>query len=405
MKTLKLLCFFVAFLSVTSCNQIDNVMESSVNEEKVLKSSGEDLGLFEKDLPIYALRDIPIYIISRTSLTYGKYLSTDESGNVSYSDKSPSLYQQWVFDSNDKFSWSREDGYDQEVWYGLYSLQKINGKRYLGRRYVAGNNSSSKDLSMIDKSEGRNNVGHQWHFQRQGFMGELTNLYNLGNKADGVEYYLGIYPDNSNRPYVEHFSNLTNAISFEIQPVENFRLQKITWSLEPQDIVQSLPVFADQATVINNSAANVSMTARFSRKAVENSSFLKTNGFSLTVEAGGKVGIPLISEGKINTSTTTSATWQYGSSESKEDTRSYDFVVDLPPYTSVSVKVLIQMNKISASYTADFVGEQSQRVLRQSGRWEGVQAGQIYYEIVDNKTNKVLKSFDKQPVNAITIEK
>ena len=65
---------------------------------------------------------------------------------------------------------------------------------------------------------------------------------------------------------------------------------------------------------------------------------------------------------------------------------------------------MVQISELSASYVADFVGEISGRPLRISGKWEGVQAGNIYYEIVDNKTQKVLQSFRGLPKSAIIVK-
>lgn len=400
MKNVRFYCLFAILLFIVSCSQTEDLLD---NKYDVSVRASDDGQVFEKDLPIYTLRDIPIYIISRTYPTYGKYLTTDNYGNLSYSDKNSSFHQEWVFDSNDKTCWAPEDNQDERVYYGLYSLGK-SSQKYIGCKFNQSEFLSSRYPTMMEKTR-TPRTADKWQFRRMAriYSDERGKYYRLGSIAfDSMVRYLGYYPTNSNKPYIVHWDEGT---LFEIMPVDNFKLKSMSWFVEPGDIITALPAFADQATVINNSAATAKMTARFSRKASENSSFSQSEGFSFTIESSAKVGVPIIAEGSINTSSTTSANWQYGSSETLEDTRSYDFEVTLPPHTSVSVKILVQMNKLSASYTAEFIGERSNRILKQSGKWHGVQAGQIYYEIVDNQTNKVLSTFNKIPEGPIVISK
>lgn len=397
--------FSTLLLTLNSCQQEDlnvNEIENTTTRASVVKDY-----YTEEDLPIYQLLGMPVYIINRGNTNInGKYLTAYTNYIVNLADKNPNQKQKWIIDPYDKtvdHPGGGDDDIDAHVNYGVYSFDMNSSQKYLGIK-----NNVDPSPSIINK--GTKPKFYQWQFTSR--EAAWTNEgYTEGWFPNG--YYRIFLPEYNpwwNGYLLANSSNIffgsgrLTADYWEIQPAENFKLSKLTWILEPEDVIKALPTFMDQASAINNSAATANMTITFNKKASESSSFSKSTGTSIQVNTSAKVGVPLIASGKIDINTTTTANWQWGSSETHEDSRTYSFALTLPPYTSVTAKVMVQISELSASYVADFVGEISGRPLRISGKWEGVQAGNIYYEIVDNKTQKVLQSFSGLPKSAIIVK-
>lgn len=394
----------IFILILNSCQQEDistNEIENITPRASVVKDY-----YTEEDLPIYQLLGMPVYIINRGNTNMnGKYLTANNNYTISLIDKSSNQKQKWIVDPYDKrigYQGGGPDDIDDQVNYGVYSFDMNSSQKYLGMK-------SNVDATPSLINKGTNPRFYQWRFTSRE-SGWNDDGYTEGWFPNG--YYRMLLPEYNpwwNGYLLANNSNLffgsgrLTADYWEIQPAENFKLTKLTWILEPEDVIKALPTFMDQASVVNNSAASANMTITFNKKASESSSFNKSTGISIQVNTSAKVGVPLIASGKIDINTTTSTTWQWGENKTQEDSRAYSFALTLPPYTSVTAKVMVQISQLSASYVADFVGEISERPLRISGKWEGVQAGNIYYEIVDNKTQKVLQSFSGIPKSTIIV--
>ncbi|WP_321479246.1 ETX/MTX2 family pore-forming toxin [uncultured Bacteroides sp.] len=405
MKKINLLFYLFAVLVFSACQQDDldvNLVkkETSVNTPKT--RGGVQDYYDEDEQPIYKLLGMPVYIINRgnTSLN-GGYLTANSNNTVSLSPKDSNKNQRWLIDPYDRTLASPAGGSDDTdayVDYGIYSFDMTNSRKYLGM-----NSNNVMTPSLIYKDD--KNKLHQWRFEFR------KNSYSEEWFPNG---YMEIFQPKYNPWWDGYMGCAGSTVSFvhytaadfwEIQPAENFRLAKLTWSLDAGDVIKALPTFLQEVQVNNSSSVTAEMTASFNRRASETSTFNKSVGSQIELHTTAKVSIPLIASAKIDITNTTSANWQWGGSETREDTRAYSFNMKVPPYTSVTAKIMVQISQLSASYVADFIGEISGRPLRISGKWEGVQAGNVYYEIVDNKTNNVLKSFEGIPEATVLLNK
>lgn len=404
-KIILLFCTFYLF-ALSACQQDDLDANSAKNETSVdtPKTRGASEGYYyENEQPIYKLLGMPVYIINRgNSNLNGAYLTANSNDAVALEAKDSNKNQKWLIDPYDKTLVSDAGGSDDtdaNTQYGIYSFDMNSSKKYLG---INSDIDATPNLIYKDNTKKL----HQWRFMfRQNSYAEewFTNGYMKIIQQGYNPWWDGCLGHNDSSVSLVSYYN--SAEFWEIQPAENFRLDKLTWSLNAEDVIKALPVFMDQVEVKNNSAAAADMTAAFSRKASETSTFSKSIGSQIQINTSAKVGVPFIASGKIEINTTTSANWQWGSSETHEDTRTYTFNMKVPAYSSVIAKIMIQISQLSASYVADFVGETSGRPLRISGKWEGVQTGNIYYEIVDNKTKSIMKSFSGVPKSTIVLNK
>ncbi len=275
----------------------------------------------------------------------------------------------------------------------LYYLHNVKYNKYIG--YIDPLNTTTKSY-ITSSSKG------SWQFD---YLKE-NNCYRI------VEYFRenGAYP--SPYKFLSKFSSSSVVLNinenngnqlWKLQPVESYTLESLSWKTDPEDVITALPEFIQEATVINNSSAPQTMTATYTKSATESSNFSETQGASITMSASTSVGVPLVSSGKIETSVTSSQSWQYGSTQSQQDQRSYSFPLTVPPNTTLISKVMVQMNKLTATYIATFRGETSGLALQLEGKWEGVQAGNIYYEIRDKGTNTVLKRLSSTPKATVSV--
>ncbi len=403
MKKINLLFYAFALFALFACQQDDlNAnLETSVDIPKTRDT--HRTYLYENEQPIYKLLGMPVYIINRgNSSSNGAYLTANQDYSVSLELKNPNKNQRWIIDPYDRtvsFDAGGDDGTDALVQYGVYSFDMNKARKYLGL------NSKKAAMPCLTNKDDIYKL-HQWRFRfrENSFTEEwFHNGYMVLLQREYAPWWKGCLAANGNELCFVDYETMQDL--WEIQPAENFRLDKLTWSLDAEDVIKALPAFMDQVEIKNNSAAEANMTATFNRKASETSTFTKSVGSQVQVHTTAKVGVPLVVSAKIDITNTASANWQWGSSETHEDTRTYSFNVKVPPYTSVTAKIMVQLSQLSASYTADFVGEVSGKSLRISGKWEGVEAGNIYYEIVDNKTRSVMKSFSGIPQSTIILNK
>lgn len=179
---------------------------------------------------------------------------------------------------------------------------------------------------------------------------------------------------------------------WEIRPIEEYTLEDITYSLSPDDKIIPMPDFFEEVEVKNNGDILQTMNVQYSQSATESSKFSKTIGLSLTIGASVSVGVPILAGGSLNVSQTTSTTWSYEKAESKGDTRTYNFKLDVPARSTYRAKVMVSIYSASATYTA-YYRSKSGRPLVLSGKWTGLKAGTIRYEIYNGGT--LIRSFNK----------
>lgn len=223
MRELKLLCCVLALFAFSSCLQDDldtDLVEKAITE--LPKTRNEQEGYYhENEQPIYKLLNMPVYIINRgNSNINGTYLTANSNSKLSLEAKNSSKKQKWIIDLYDKtvaYPAGGSDGLDALVYYGVYSFDMTNSKKYLGIENVFQN-----EPYLINKDN--NNKYHQWHFWfRQGTYAEewFPNGYmqiSLRYNSSPWKNYL------ATRNAELNLAGRENIELWEIQPAENFRL-------------------------------------------------------------------------------------------------------------------------------------------------------------------------------------
>ncbi|PXV69149.1 toxin ETX/toxin MTX2 [Dysgonomonas alginatilytica] len=205
-----------------------------------------------------------------------------------------------------------------------------------------------------------------------------NNKFLITTQNQGTKY---LYGRTYNSVNIIFDGNYPGSLGqWEIIPVEPFQLESISYTLEADDKTEIIPSFIDEVSVYNNGDVAQSMSVTYSKTATESSSFSDTRGFSFSVGASFKTGIPVLAEGQLNVTQTTTASWTYGKSETEADSRSYTFNLQVPAKTTYKAKIVVAMYKASATYLATYKSNSGRRITL-TGKWSGVKAGKISYDI------------------------
>ncbi|WP_286156135.1 hypothetical protein, partial [Parabacteroides goldsteinii] len=119
------------------------------------------------------------------------------------------------------------------------------------------------------------------------------------------------------------------------------------------------------------------------------------------------IGVNLckIFNGSLDMTTVSSTTSSFENSETKEDSRSYSFPVKVPPFKKVKARVVVQRYNANISYRAVFKGIKTGKRITLTGKWEGVTASTITYQLIEGENGKVLRSFTGVPTSEIDLTK
>ncbi|REG96498.1 ETX/MTX2 family pore-forming toxin [Flavobacterium aquicola] len=344
--------------------------ESSIIDETIIPTKKEASLSSLKSTSISNTFDwtgIPVTLTPIKGLTGSKkYLSTTEDGTKVdlWNIDDLSGRQQWVFNP------LSDGSYNINIYSGVSNSNRFLSTSEDGRKV---------DLWTKDDLSGR---------QRWNIIPLNNDVFSIIVKGgvNTARKYLSCTSDGS---LVDLWTNddLTGRQNWKIEAAGEFDLVGITYSLAPEDVVTMVPSFITSISITNNTALQQTMSANFATKATESSNFSQTKGISIKVSSSLKVKVPFI-DGNINTEVTTSASWQYGGASQNEDSRSYNFPISVTPYSTYSITASIAMKKISVNYEATFKHRSTNTIKKLSGRWEGIQASQIVYNINDIKAGK-----------------
>lgn len=346
----------VLFLFVLiSCRKSENELDKPPiinNNENVFNLAPEELGWGGIVVHFYPIRGL---------ITNRKYLNTTIQGdtvNLSTTDDL-SGRQQWLLQSTGNGS------YNIRVYSGLTTARQL---------LSVNSNGHHVDLWNIDDNSGR----QKWYLDSV----STDNIYRV-RVAGGINSsrkLLSFLPDGSKVDLYD-IDDGTGRQHWKIEAIGEYDLVDLQYKLSSDDRVKSKPDFVTQVTVTNNSSTARQTTISFPKKAIESSSHIKTAGIPLKIGATQNVKVPGVFDGIIKTDLTSFQTWQYGSSQSREDTQPYSLDTTIPANATVVAKAIVTMNELSANYLATFKSRKTGALKKIQGRWTGIQAGNVHYQI------------------------
>lgn len=366
----------IVIMTFMSCKkQIDSPIIPEGNSTVI----GKPIGSMTNNLTTLSAEDldwtgIPLNIyMDRGISTNKKFLSTTDIGHLVdlHHEDDASGRQRWIIEDigNGYFSF--------KVYSGI-----TNNKKYL---------SSSSTGALVDLHHEIDLSGRQqWSLNPLG--SDLFNIRIRGGISTGKNYL----SSNSTGSIVDlHYEDDgSGRQQWRLEPSGEFDLINLEYSMNPDDVVKAKPNFVSSLTLNNNTSVNQQMNVTFSKKATESSTFSKTKGISLKVGATAQVGVPVLASATVSTDLTTSGSWTYGNNESKEDSQSYSFTAIVPAHRIVVAKAIVSIHELTTNYIATFRHRSTGAIKRIQGRWTGIQASSVYYELTESQTGAILAKYD-----------
>lgn len=273
--------------------------------------------------------------------------------------------------------WPTDDDSHRQRWKltkqpdGTYVIQVYGGVSG-NRKFLSTNGDGTRvDLWSSDDGSGR----QRWVLEplqigcfrirvKTGVSGARKYLSTNGN---GTRVDLWNTDDNSGR---QHWLLMPEKI--EITSIEFHT---------GNGIAGALPSFVSKVVITNNTAIQQSTSVTFEEKATESSSYEHKHGFKFEVSGTKNFGTPGFVGGSITVTASTSNTWTYGQSQTREDTRTYHMPVNAPPMSRVTASATVILTKLEVPYTATGYSKVTGQPIQSSGVWRGVAAGAITYAI------------------------
>ena len=374
-----LLCTLV----LVSCEQEEVYPELQIgsNEREIPLTRGIN------DIPaaIDQLNGIPVHI---KSMANGKYLSAEAKGVSIYlaSSDDGSLRQRWNIELK-----------HNNIWHAYINL-------------VGGNRTYPNGELTVD-------VDHRVVLGKK--LGILSNI-NVVPSGDGVTYKISTIGEVINNPplfpmtipyYIQPNSvsstNVTAAngdykgdlIKWQIIPVDEFRVEEITYDLTTDDQLTVIPTQIANKTFVNDTDLPATRVISFQETITNESSFSETEGLKVNVSmsTSAKVGIGRFFEGSFSGEVSTEKSWSYtvGSKETKSYTISESITQEVPPRTTIKAELVATKYDADLTYIAKMYGINTGKTIYLKGKWKGVVVQES--KIVLTQKNKVLKTIKVTP--------
>lgn len=330
--------------------------------------------------PIPELAGIPVNIINVGNKSY-KYLSADATKEVVSLSKSDdgSLRQRWYIETG---KLRLVGGHIPSSNY-LYIMAKQNGDYPIIVDYPLGN-------SMF--------VNGFWD------LGDNTyNIFITSPSSQSLSLgYMYARNESSSEVKYKSVAPSVNTAHWQIVPVGEFDIVKMEYEksvtyndyIEQQDMYVNGAVIGDLPYEVQhtfNITKSISSKSSFSKAEGTNIQSQRSYGFSLGIGDASKVHIGF--NGEISNTVTSSETLTWGEETTETMSISQTFTVPIPPHTPCRIEVLWRTFRVAITYVATLEkvdGIAAGKRFRIKGKWKGVVASDLYYNIYSTVDDKLI---------------
>lgn len=372
----KIMLLLVCILAFVSCEQEDVLSELQV------KSNENELPLTRSaiDVPnaIEQLDGIPVNI---KSVANGRYLSAESSGKYLYVAASDdgSLRQRWNI--------------------------KQKGLMFRSNIFLVGGNDTFAPgyIQAFTNSSGSSYIPYLTSY----FDG-MTNI-DVRTSSDGVSYTINTIGEvspfptrfrcmqpvkaNSSSLIFDYPENKGDLVKWDIIPVDEFRIEEITYDLTTDDKLSVVPTQIATKTLVNDTDVAATRTLTFQETITNESSFSELVGLKITdkISATYKVAIAKFLDAEYTGETTSEYTWNYtvGQKETQTYTISETVTQEIPARTTIEAKLMATKYDATMTYIAKLYGINSGKTIYLKGKWNGVVVQES--KIVLTQKGKVLR--------------
>ncbi|OBZ73067.1 hypothetical protein A0H81_07245 [Grifola frondosa] len=189
---------------------------------------------------------------------------------------------------------------------------------------------------------------------------------------------VGIDPEVSNFPGPPDLIHPDHHFSFRF---EQMQIDKIEYDLQLGQIISSTPMILANQTLTNNSGLEQEMHFELNRTETHTSTFEYGVGFTISIGATTKAGIPFFAEAELRIDTSFTNDWRFG--QSNEFSKSYtaSFPVRAGPHMTVRAVSTVNKGELEVPYTIFLSSKSSGVKVETKGRWRGVSTWDLRHTI------------------------
>ena len=292
-----------------------------------------------------------------------------------------------------------ETGNDNQKFYllpvpltGQMAIQtSVNGTKKL---LSAGTYASNPNNYVLYVKDGTSSLGAVWNIYpissiAEAFVIENSDLVAQGSSGYWYDVYNLVIGANGQKINFGQYQNRRTQ-QFEIRPVDTFILERIEYINDATAYFEQIPDFEIFVSFSNNTSNKQTFQFSTTSKATKTSTFSNTTSLSLNISTDIKCKVPLLASGKISTSVGMSSSYTYGQSESQEDSRNYNFPIEIDPGTQVDAKLVVSRYTLNVRYIATLSGKNTNKKLQVEGLWSGVDCTDIRIDLEEKKLNSNL---------------
>lgn len=370
----KVMFLLLSMFAFVSCEQEELLSELQVPDNK--KETPVTRGVSDIPDALSQLNGIPVNI---KSVANGKYLSAKSSGDGIYlaPNDDGSLRQRWniaiTFATN---------------------ITLIGGNStYPNGRFEFNKKGDSYFPQLMDSNMPLT-VGRGFKKTEDGITYNimLTEFFEFPVKF----WYLQPKSTGSNELVVGDSNYKGDLVKWDIIPVDNFRVEEITYDLTTDDNLSVIPTQIANKTLVNDTDVPATRTLSFQETVTNESSFSELMGLKITdkISATHKFGIAKFLNGEYTMETTSEQTWNYtvGNKETQSYTISETVTQEIPPRTTIEAKLMATKYSATMTYVAKLYGINCGKTIYLKGKWNGAIVQES--KIVLTQKGKVLKTIE-----------
>ena len=376
----KVMFLLLSMFAFVSCEQEELLSELHVPDNK--NETPVTRGVSDIPDALSQLNGIPVNI---KSVANGKYLSAKSSGDGIYlaPNDDGSLRQRWNIKKGANFF----DGDNVTL--------------------IGGNSSyTGAKICIVNEI-----IPQLW----KGYSSNIA----IGSGDGGITYYISspgeinppplepgminrrfFQPKNVNSDQVRsdfnHYNYKGDLVKWDIIPVDNFRVEEITYDLTTDDNLSVIPTQIANKTLVNDTDVPATRTLSFQETVTNESSFSELMGLKITdkISATHKFGIAKFLNGEYTMETTSEQTWNYtvGNKETQSYTISETVTQEIPPRTTIEAKLMATKYSATMTYVAKLYGINCGKTIYLKGKWNGAIVQES--KIVLTQKGKVLKTIE-----------
>lgn len=368
----KIIWLLICTLTFVACEQeevwSECQTESNKNQSSLTRSAVSVPNVIDQ------LVGIPVNIKSVSNKTY---VSAHPSGEHIYlvSSDDGSLRQRWKL----------------EPTFMGYFINLIGGNStYANGRFMIVNKGNYYFPQLWDSSLPSNGIG----FMDSG-DGITYNITFLKSFSFPTNIW-SLQPENTNSEKITAGDpyNKGDLIKWEIIPVDDFRVEEITYDLTTDDNLSVIPTQVAIKTLVNDTDIPATRTLSFQEVVTNESSYSELVGLKINdkISATFKVGIPKFLDAGFTGETSSERTWNYtvGQKETQSYTISETITQEVPARTTIEAKLIATKYDATMTYIAKLYGINCGKTIFLKGKWNGVVVQES--RIVLTQKGKVLRT-------------